>query len=305
MDTQYDVIIIGAGPAGLSAAIYASRANLKTLILEGNAPGGKLVKTFEIQNYPGIKQIGGVDLAMQMMEHGLNFGAELLSEPVTKVEKEDNLVKVSTAYNHTYVGKTLIIATGTQERTLPVEGADKYTGRGVSYCAVCDGAFYRDKDVIVVGGGNSALEETLYLTGLVNKVHIVIRRDEFRADALIVEEIKKNPKVDITINSIPDSLIIEDNKVKGLNVKNVKTNEITPIYGEAVFPYIGADPVTDFLKDLGILDEKGYIKVNSKMETSVKGIYAAGDVTVKDIRQVVTASNDGAIAALSALKYVK
>ena len=304
MDVQYDVVIIGSGPAGLTAAIYATRANLSTVIIEGDTPGGKLTKTYEIENYPGIDKISGVDLAMQMMEHGQKFGAAMEFAPVTAVEDQGEVKLVHLADGRTITGRTVIVATGTKERELQVDRAQVFTGRGISYCAVCDGSFYKGKKVAVIGGGNSALEESLYLTQLVEQVNIIIRRDVFRADATVVDKVKANPKINIITKHLPESLVIEDGKIKGLVIKDVETGELTTVDCEGVFPYMGADPATGFVKDLGILDKNGYIIVNKDMETSIPGIYGAGDVTVKDLRQVVTATNDGAIAANSASRYL-
>jgi len=304
MDVQYDVIIIGSGPAGLTAAIYATRANLKTLIFEAETPGGKLTKTYSIENYPGIKSISGVDLAMQMMEHGTEFGAAIEYAPVERVENCGDYKKVVTAFGDEFTAKCVIVATGTKERTLDLPGSEEYTGRGISYCAVCDGAFYRNKDVVVVGGGNSALEEALYLTQLVHKVYIVIRRDVFRADATVVDKVRNNAKIEIITKSLPHALVTENKVITGLEIENVDTHELSVISCSGIFPYIGADPATGFLKNLDVLDPKGYVIVDKNMATSVPGLYAAGDVTVKDLRQVVTATNDGAIAANSVTRYI-
>ena len=304
MDVQYDVIIIGSGPAGLTAAVYATRANLKTLIFEAETPGGKLTKTYSIENYPGIKSISGVDLAMQMMEHGTEFGAAIEYAPVERIEDYGSYKKIITAYGGEFTAKCVIVATGTKERTLDLPGSDEYTGRGISYCAVCDGAFYRNKDVVVVGGGNSALEEALYLTQLVNKVYIVIRRDVFRADATVVDKVKANDKIEIVTKSLPHALVTENKVITGLEIENVDTHELKVLNCSGIFPYIGADAATGFLKNFDILDSRGYIIVDKNMATKVPGIYAAGDVTVKDLRQVVTATNDGAIAANSVARYL-
>ena len=304
MDLQYDVIIIGSGPAGLTAAIYATRANLTTAIIEGDTPGGKLTKTYEIENYPGFERISGVDLAMQMMEHGQKFGAVMEFSPVTEIDDEGEFKLVHLGDGRVLTTKAVIVATGTNERQLDLPRAKEFTGRGISYCAVCDGAFYRNKEVVVIGGGNSALEESLYLTQLVEKVNIIIRRDVFRADATVVDKVRNNPKINIITKSLPQELVIEDNTIKGLVIKNVETGELSTVDCAGIFPYMGADPATGFLKNLNILDERGYIVVNKDMETAVPGIYGAGDVTVKDLRQVVTATNDGAIAANACVKYL-
>ena len=304
MDVQYDVIIIGSGPAGLTAAIYATRANLKTLIIEGDTPGGKLTKTYEIENYPGFERISGVDLAMQMMEHGQKFGAEMEFCPVNEVDDLGEIKLVHLDDGRVLTSRAVIVATGTNERKLQLPHAEEFTGRGISYCAVCDGAFYRGREVTVIGGGNSALEESLYLTQLVEKVNIIIRRDVFRADATVVDKVRNNPKINIITKHLPHELVIEDNTIKGLVIRNVETGELSTVECAGIFPYMGADPATAFVKDLGILDDHGYIIVNKDMETKVKGIYGAGDVTVKDLRQVVTATNDGAIAANACVKYL-
>ena len=304
MDLQYDVIIIGSGPAGLTAAIYATRANLTTAIIEGDTPGGKLTKTYEIENYPGFERISGVDLAMQMMEHGQKFGAVMEFSPVTEIDDEGEFKLVHLGDGRVLTTRAVIVATGTNERQLDLPRAKEFTGRGISYCAVCDGAFYRNKEVVVIGGGNSALEESLYLTQLVEKVNIIIRRDVFRADATVVDKVRNNPKINIITKSLPQELVIEDNAIKGLVIKNVETGELSTVDCAGIFPYMGADPATGFLKNLNILDERGYIVVNKDMETAVPGIYGAGDVTVKNLRQVVTSTNDGAIAANACVKYL-
>jgi len=303
MNYLYDTIIIGGGPAGLTAAVYASRANLKTLIIEAGVTGGKLSKTYEIENYPGFKQISGLDLATNLGEHALSFGAEQISGQVTKIEKNKEFM-ITLDNGQTYISKTIIVATGTKERTLNLPRSEEFTGRGISYCSVCDGFFYRKKPVVVIGGGNSALEESLYLSSIVAKVTIVIRRDVFRAEAKIVEKVLQNEKIEVIYNSLPDSLQIEDDKIVGLNIKNVNDGTVSLIEAAGIFPYIGADPCTDIMPK-NILDENGYIIVNQDMSTSIVGLYAAGDVIKKDLRQVVTACNDGAIAANSIVKLLK
>lgn len=295
---KYDVIIIGAGPAGLTAAIYASRANLTVLIIEAEVNGGKLSKTYEIENYPGIKKIGGLELANQLTEHAQNFGARLISGSVDSITDNGSDKTVKLKNGEEYEGKYVIVATGTKERTLDLPEADRFTGRGISYCAVCDGFFYRKKKVVIIGGGNSALEESLYLASLAEKVTIVIRRDVFRAEASIVEKVRNSENIEIITKHVPEALIIEDDRITGISLKDVDTGEIMNVECSGIFPYIGADPCTSFL-DPSILDQNGYIIVNSDMSTAIDGLYAAGDCTSKALRQVVTACNDGAIAANS------
>ncbi|MEA4874451.1 thioredoxin-disulfide reductase [Anaerorhabdus sp.] len=304
MDVQYDVIIIGGGPAGMTAAIYASRAGLKVAMLEREAPGGKLIKTFEIQNYPSIKEMNGADLAYQMFEHSTHFGAEYLYGDVNKIE-DGEIKKVISSDGNTYTAHTIIIATGTKERLLNIPNEKELTGKGVSYCAVCDGAFFKNQVVTVIGGGNSALEESLYLSQFASQVNIVIRRDVFRAEPIIQAKIENEPKIHVIKKHLPVEILAEDGKVGAIVLEDVETKEITTIETKAVFPYIGADPNTDFAKDLGITDEQGYILVDDHMETKAKGIYAAGDCIDKVLRQVVTACGDGAVAAQSAFHYIK
>ncbi|MBO4918950.1 MAG: thioredoxin-disulfide reductase [Erysipelotrichaceae bacterium] len=304
MNELYDVIIIGAGPAGLTAAIYASRANLKTLVLEAEVNGGKLSKTHQIENYPGIASISGLELAMQLSEHGQKFGAKLMSGTVDKIIESDGYKTVLLADGQEYHTKTVIVASGTKERMLDLPHAGEYTGKGISYCAVCDGFFYRNKKVAIIGGGNSALEEALYLASLASEVTIIIRRDVFRAEASIVDKVRANEKIRIITRHIPDELVIDSGRIAGVKIRNVDTGEIRTVECSGIFPYIGADPCTSFL-DPSVLDSNGYIIVNPDMSTSIKGIYAAGDCIVKDLRQVVTACNDGAIAASSISRYLK
>lgn len=299
----YDLIIIGGGPAGLTAAIYARRANLSVLILESGAPGGKMVTTAEIENWPGIKNTSGPDLAFQMFDHATSLGAVYEYGDVTSIDPK-KIKEVHTAAGITSYGKAVLIATGTVERKLGVPGEARLTSRGVSYCAVCDGAFFRDKVVTVVGGGNSALEEALYLTNFASKVNVIIRRDVFRAEKMIQDKIYNHENINIIVKSIPHE-IVGENKVEAMVIEDVHTKELTTIPTDGIFPFIGLDPKTEFTKGLNITDEVGYIITNEKMETSQLGIYAAGDVIVKDLRQVVTAANDGAIAAQEVIKYLE
>lgn len=297
---KYDVVIIGAGPAGLSASIYALRANLSVLVIEKESFGGKLPKTYQVDNYPGLANIKGMELADNFVNQAKGLGAQIIVGEVEKIE--DKVVYLSDGTN--YDARAIIIATGTKEKALDLPDSEKYVGRGISYCAVCDGFFYRNKPVAIIGGGNSALEEALFLASIVEKITIIIRRDEFRADKSLVEKVLENPKIRIIYKHLPKSLAIEDDKIVGLNIKNVETGEISNVPCKGIFPYIGANPETNFIsKDL--LNENGYLLVNENMETKVPGIYGAGDCIEKDLRQIVTACNDGAIAANNAIKYLK
>lgn len=305
MERQYDLIIIGAGPAGMSASIYGSRAGLSTAMLEMGAPGGKLIKTAEISNWPGIKGTNGAQLASDMFDHSTAFGSEYLYGNVTKVEDSGEYKTITCDDGTSYQAKAVIVATGTQERMLNIPGEEENVGRGVSYCAVCDGAFFRNKEVVVIGGGNSALEEANYLTQFADHVHIVIRRDVFRADQIIQNSIKENEKIHVITKSVPVKILDDGMRVTGIVLRNVDTNEETTIDCSGIFPYIGQDPATAFLEGLGILDDRGYMMVDENCETKVKGIYGAGDVINKKLRQVVTATNDGAIAAQHAFHQIK
>lgn len=305
MDVQYDVIIIGAGPAGMTAAVYASRAGLKAMMLEPEAPGGKLVKTFEISNWPGMKTVAGVDLAMQMFEHSTEYGCEYNYGRVMRVEVDGKIRKVICDDGNVYTAYAVILATGTVEKKLGLENEERLTGRGISYCAVCDGAFYKEKVVTVIGGGNSALEEALYLTQFASHVRIVIRRDVFRGEPHIQDLVNKHPKIEIITKSIPASYQEEDGKISGIVLTNVDTKEKKSYPTSAVFPYIGSTPATQAVAHLNVTDPEGYLIVNEKMETKVPGVYGAGDVCSKNLRQIVTAVGDGAVAAQMIFHYIQ
>lgn len=303
MDKLLDLIIVGSGPAGMTAAIYAKRAGLDVLMFEGSAPGGKLVKTFEIDNWPGQPHVSGVDLALRMYDHTtqLDIPAEFVN--IAKIDA-GHIKTLHAEDGRTFQAKTVILATGTVENKMNIPGEEIMTGKGVSFCAVCDGAFYREKRVIVVGGGNSALEEAIYLTQFAREVVIVIRRDVFRADQHVQDAVMKHPKIKIIRKHIPIE-VVHDTKVTGLKIQNVETKEmhIEPVDG--IFPYIGAKPSTHSVIHLDVTDKEGYLIVNEKMSTVIPGLYGAGDVIAKPLRQIVTAVNDGAIAAQMVFHYIK
>ncbi len=300
----YDTIIVGAGPAGISAAIYAARASLKTLLIEEESSGGKLSKTYMIENYPGIETISGMELAERFTDQVKKYDVETISGKVIEILEENNLKKVALSDGNFYLGKTVIVASGTKENMLDLPQSEEFTGKGISYCAVCDGFFYRKKKVVVIGGGNSALEEALYLANLAEKVTIIIRRDAFRADQSVVDKVLSNEKIEVIYNCLPHSLAIENGILVGLEIENVINKKLMTIECRGIFPYIGATPNTSFL-DRSILDDKGYIITNDDMSTAIEGIYGAGDCCKKLLRQVVTACNDGALAASSINNYLK
>lgn len=305
MDNNYDVIIIGAGPAGLTAAVYAGRAGLKTGMLESEAPGGKMIKTDLVQNYPGVDNVTGVDLSMKMFEHSTAYGTEYLYGNVNGIVDEGDYKVIKTEDGSEYRAHVVIVATGTNERTLGFEKDDALLGHGLSYCAVCDGAFFRDKKVVVIGGGNSALEEAVYLTQFASEVNLVIRRDVFRGDESAQRQVFNNEKINIIKKHIPVDYVDNDGKLTGMKFENVETHEPLIIETDGVFPYIGAIPATDFLKDLNVLDDEGYLIVNDQLETGIPGVFGAGDVIQKHLRQIVTATSDGAVAAQNAFHYIQ
>ncbi|MBX9101466.1 thioredoxin-disulfide reductase [Streptococcus anginosus] len=299
---MYDTIIIGAGPAGMTAALYAARSNLKVALLERGIPGGQMNNTSDIENYPGYANISGPELAEKMFEPLENLGVEHLFGSVEKIEHQGAIKKVFTE-DEVFETKTLIIATGAVHRHLGVPGEEELNSRGVSYCAVCDGAFFRDEDLLVVGGGDSAVEEAVFLTRFAKTVTIIHRRDELRAQKLLQERAFANEK----IHFIWDSVVKEikgDNRVSSVVVENVKTGEVSEHKFGGVFIYVGLDPVSEFATDLGITNEAGWIITDNHMETAISGIYAIGDVREKDLRQVTTAVGDGAVAGQEVYKYI-
>lgn len=300
---MYDIIIIGSGPAGMTAALYAARSNLKVALIEQGAPGGQMNNTSDIENYPGYDLISGPELSMKMHEPLEKFGVENLYGIVTAVEDHGNFKKVLTDDN-SYETKTVIIATGAKHRPLAVAGEETYNSRGVSYCAVCDGAFFRGQDLLVVGGGDSAVEEALFLTRFANKVTIVHRRDELRAQKVLQERAFANDKVDFIWDSVVKEIKGNDLKVTNVDIENVKTGQVNNYAFGGVFIYVGLDPVSSMVKELDITDEAGWIPTDDHMKTKVAGVFAIGDVRQKDLRQITTAVGDGAVAAQEAYQYI-
>jgi len=303
MAKRYDVIIIGAGPAGMTAALYASRANLSVLMLDRGIYGGQMNNTAAIENYPGFKSVLGPDLAKDMYESSTQFGAEYAYGTVDSVEDQGDLKIVKTD-SDTFETKALIIGTGSQYRKLGVPGEDAYGGRGVSYCAVCDGAFFRNKHVVVVGGGDSAIEEGTYLTQLADKVTVIHRRDQLRAQKILQDRAFANDKMEFVWNSNVTEVVGDDKKVTAVKVNNNKTGEDSEIAVDGVFIYVGINPITAPFTDLGITDENGWIETNDHMETKVPGIFAVGDVRKKDLRQVATAVGEGGTAGQQVYNYI-
>ena len=300
----YDVIIIGGGPAGMTAGLYTSRARLRTLLIENGLFGGQITTTELIENYPGFPQgVSGDELSRFMEEQAKRFGMETISDEVTGVSLDKDLKKVKT-YEGEYSCRALIICTGTEYRKLGVPGEEEFKGRGISYCATCDGAFFKDSRIIVVGGGDSALTEALFLTKFVKELTIIHRRDALRATKIYQERTLNHPKIKFLWNSVVQE-IKGDSVVRSVVVKNVKTGDLKEVEIEGAFLFVGLMPRTQFLREMVRLDEAGYIITNDNCETSAKGIFAAGDCRKKLLRQISTSVGDGATAAFAAEKYLE
>lgn len=302
-ETIYDVVVIGSGPGGMTAALYASRSDLSTLIIERGVPGGQLINTAEVENYAGFKSIKGPELANNMYEGATQFGAEYTFGDVREIIDGKEYKQIVTA-NKIFKARAIVIATGAEHKKLGITGESKLNGRGVSYCAVCDGAFFRDRPLVVVGGGDSAVEEGTYLTQFASKVTIIHRRDELRAQQILQNRAFSNDKIDFIWDTVVEEIKGENN-VESLILRNVKTNEVSEFPADGVFIYIGLIPNTEAFKNLGITDEEGWIQTNNEMETKVPGIFAVGDVRDTVLRQVATAVGDGSIAGDAAYKYTQ
>ena len=301
---SYDIFIIGGGGAGLTAALYTSRANLKTILLEKLTPGGQIALTDLVENYPGFPEgVTGTDISMRMEEQAKKYGTDIQYDEVLSITKAGAEFQIKTGKN-TYQAKAVIIASGASFRTLGVPGEKELTGRGVSYCATCDGAFFKNKEIIVVGGGDSALQEGLFLTRFVNQLSVVHRRDKLRASPILQDRAKENSKIKFVWDTVV-TRVDGDKKVERVKLKNLKTHTEKEFKTDGVFVFIGHDPATQFLKGFIELDEKGYVKTNERLETSVTGVFAAGEVRAGAIKQLVSACGEGCEAALSAQAYLE
>jgi thioredoxin reductase (NADPH) len=304
-NNSYEMVIVGAGPAGLSAALYAGRSMVKTLVLERGAVGGQLWNTAEVDNFPGIPDTTGPELAQRFEEHAKKFGAEFEFGNVTKISKDGDGFLLETDLDDSYHATTVLVTVGGEARKLGVPGETELAGAGVSYCAVCDGAFFKDKPIAVVGGGDSALEEGEYLTRFGSKVYLVHRRDEFRASPSLVQHFDASDKTEKILDSVVEEIVGEDGKVSALRVKNVKSGELSEIAVDAVFPFVGFTPHSAIFEgDLVETDESGHIITDQKMETKTPGLFAAGDVRSQFTRQISNAVGDATIAALAGAAHV-
>lgn len=299
---NFDTVILGGGPAGLSAAIYSARGNSSTAVVDLNMFGGQPSNYLELENYPGFDLIGGYDLMEKFENHADKFGVK--KYPMQEIEKVDLSAKRVVTKEFEFLSKTIIIATGAAPKKLGISGEKEFVGRGVSYCAVCDGAFYRGKVVAVVGGGNAAVEEANYLTKFADNVYVIHRRDKLRADKIVQERAFKNPKIEFVWNSIAKE-ISGDSLVNTLTIENVLSHEITNLSVNGVFPYIGFTPNTDLFNGQIQQDEGGFIITDETMQTSIEGVFAVGDVRKTPLRQVITAASDGAVGAVYATKYLE
>ncbi len=301
LEKDFDVIVIGAGPGGLTAAIYARRAGLKTLVFERATEGGQITLTNMVEDYPGFSSISGEGLAEKFTEHARELGAKFANEEVLSLKIED-VKEIKTDLGNEYTAKIVVVATGSNPRKLGVPGEEEFANRGVSYCAVCDGSFFKDKKVVVIGGGDSAVEEAIYLSKIASKVTVIHRRDKLRAQKIVQDRAFAIDNIEF----LWDSVVTEiggNSSVEHVVVKNVKTEESKEFRTDGVFIYVGLVPNSQLVRNVIETDERGFIITNEHMETNVKGLYAVGDVRKTVLRQVVTAAADGAIAAVDMTKY--
>lgn len=302
-DKIYDMIIIGAGPGGMTAAIYAKRAGLDVVMIEKTLPGGAVATTYEVANYPGFTSISGMDLATKMFEHVQSLDVEMVFDEVKDTQLTET-IKTVTCFNTVLKGKTVVIALGATTRKLNLENERQFVGRGISYCATCDGALFKDKTVAVVGGGNTALEDTMYLANLAKKVYLIHRRDQFRGEEILSKQVVEKENIELVLNSVPVQ-INGDTVIKSIDVQNKITNETRNLELDGLFVAIGRGPDTEFIDKAIQLNDAGYIVSDECMRTNVAGVYVAGDIRNTPLRQIVTACSDGAIAATKAFEYIK
>lgn len=299
---MYDIIIVGAGTAGMSAAIYGLRAGKKVLMLEGKSYGGQIINTPEIENYPGIQKVSGFEFATNLFKQATDLGAEIVYEKVVQI-KDNNKTKTVVTSAKEYETKTVIIATGAKNRPLGLDREEELIGAGISYCATCDGMFFRGKDVAIVGGGNTALEDALFLSNFCDKIYVIHRRDSFRGEDRLVNALKEKENVTFVLDSVVVKLL-GDNAITGISVQNVKDETISDIEVSGLFVAIGQIPDNQSFSDLVKLDEKGYVRAGEDCITNIEGIFTAGDCRTKTVRQLTTAASDGAVAALAACEYM-
>lgn len=302
---MYDVVIVGGGPAGLTAGLYTARGKLSSLLLEQGLTGGLVTTTEWVENYPGFEEgILGAELAQKMERQATRFGLEIVSGSVTNISINEKIKEIYLDTGQKYEARSVILATGAHPRNLKVEGEDDFRGKGVSYCATCDGAFFKGDRIAVVGGGDSAIQEAIFLTRFAEKVYIIHRRDKLRAEKILQERAFSNSKIEIIWDSVVEK-IAGDSGVNALHLRNVKNDEKSSIDVQGVFIYIGYNPNTEFLAGLANLDENNYLITDENMATSAPGVFAAGDVRSKPLKQIATAVGDGAIAATAAEKYIE
>lgn len=304
-EKNYDIVIVGGGPGGLTAGLYSARAERKTIALEKGMPGGQIANTEDVEDYPGFEHISGAELAMKMAEHAKKFGLEIATDDVEEVYVDGNDRVARCASGTLYRAKAIILSTGGSPMKLGVPGEEEYTGKGVSYCAICDGAFFRNQVIAVVGGGDAAVEEGIFLTKFGSKVYIIHRRDQLRAQKIIQKRAFANEKVEIIWDSVVESINGSDKQVTNLSLKNVKTGDKSTVEVGAVFPFLGFRPNSNITREALRKDQGGYIITDHKMETSIKGIFACGDVRAQLVRQITNAVGDGTTAAVAAEKYIK
>jgi thioredoxin reductase (NADPH) len=302
---DYDVVIVGGGPGGLTAGLYSARANRKVVCLEKYLPGGQIAITGEVEDYPGFEHIQGADLAMKFTEHAKKFGLEIEMEEVEEVYVDGDYRVARCASGNLYRGRAAILSTGGSPIFLNIPGEKEYSGKGVSYCAICDGAFFKNQVIAVVGGGDAAVEEGTFLTKFASKVYIIHRRDQLRAQKIIQQRAFDNENVEIIWDTVVESIEGSDTQVSHLMLKNVKTGETSKLEVGAIFPYIGFRPNSGITREEMKTDEGGYILTDTRMETSIKGIFACGDVRAQLVRQVTNAVGDGTTAAVAAEKYIE